>query len=198
LLVFALVNLSVSARLDKRTREMLFAVSIGFMSLLGSLHFLILAAGVRNYDSLNEFHQTDAYRMDQGFIPPFLSISLVAPLLAAPAAGRQIHRMEQSASVNLVLYLVTVALIYSNAGTLKGLESSCLALDHKQPVNVPSLSLVLINDVIAGLALFAALFFSCLPAVQAGEGYVGLLRAGRAADSVRLLMAFFQLFTLLN
>jgi len=170
---------------------MLFAVSIGFMSLLGSLHFLILAAGVRNYDSLNEFHQTDAYRMDQGFIPPFLSISLVAPLLAAPAAGRQIHRMEQSASVNLILYLVTVALIYSNAGTLRGLESSCLALDEEQPLKLPmpNLSLVLFHDTIAGLTMFAALFFSCLPAVQAGEGYVGLLRAGRAADSVHCFYA---------
>mmetsp|Transcript_29865 Transcript_29865/g.54130 ORF Transcript_29865/g.54130 Transcript_29865/m.54130 type:complete len:255 (-) Transcript_29865:86-850(-) len=184
-LVSALVNLSVSARLDERTRELLFAVCTGTMSLIVSLHFLILAAGVRNYDSLNEFHQAAAYRMDQGGIPTFMSLSLVAPLLAAPAVGRQIRRMEHLASVHLVLYGVTVALIYSNAGTLNGLESSCLALDEKQPLNVPSLSLVLIHDVIAGLTLFAALFFSCIPAVQAGEGYVGLLRAGREADSVK-------------
>jgi len=197
-LVFALVYLYASARLDGRTRELLFAVSIGLLSLLYSLHFLILAAGVRNYESLNEFHQADVYRMDQGGVPTFLSLSLVVPLLAAPAAGRYIHRMKHLAPVNLVLYGVTVALIYSNAGTLNGgLEYSCLALDQKQPVNVPSLSLVLIHDVIAGLTLFAALFFSCLPAVQAGEGYVGLLRAGREADSVHFLMAF-QLFTLLH
>eukprot|EP00613_Pedinella_sp_CCMP2098_P013358 CAMPEP_0171763560 /NCGR_PEP_ID=MMETSP0991-20121206/49398_1 /TAXON_ID=483369 /ORGANISM="non described non described, Strain CCMP2098" /LENGTH=259 /DNA_ID=CAMNT_0012367385 /DNA_START=385 /DNA_END=1161 /DNA_ORIENTATION=- len=185
-LVFTLAYLSASARLhDARTRELLFALFIGLLSLLYSLHFLILAAGVRNYDGLNEFQKADAYRMDQGGVPTLLSLSLVTPLLAAPAAGSQIHRMNHLASVNLVLYGITVALISSNAGSLNdGLESSCLGLDHKQPVNVPSLSLVLINDVIAGLALFAALFFSCLPAVQAGEGYVGLLRAGRAADSL--------------
>jgi len=184
-LVFGSVYLSASARLDGHTRELLFAIFFGLVSLLVSLHFLILAAGVRNYDSLNEFHQADTYRMDQGGIPTFMSLSLVAPLLAAPAVGRQIRRMEHLASVHLVLYGVTVALIYSNAGTLNGLESSCLALDEKQPLNVPSLSLVLIHDVIAGLTLFAALFFSCIPAVQAGEGYVGLLRAGREADSVK-------------
>jgi len=107
------------------------------------------------------------------------------PLLAAPAAGRQINRMGNLALVNLVLYVVTVVLIYSNAGTLKCPESSCLAADEKPAVNSPPrISLVLVYDAVLGLALFAALFFSCLPAVHAGEGYVGLLRAGRVADSI--------------
>jgi len=183
-LVLFSVYLIASAKLDERTRESLFSVSVGLVSLLLGLHFLVLASGVRNFDSLNEFTKAAVYRMDQGGIPSLLLISLLGPLLAAPAAGRQSHRMENLALVTLVLYGVTVALIYSNAGTLKCPESGCLALDEKLPVNSPRIILVLVYDAVADPMLFAAFFFSCLPAVHAGE-HVGLLRAGRVADSVK-------------
>jgi len=206
---------ALATRLDKRTRDVLFLVCVAIISLAHCLDYVAMAAGVFDYSGLDELHQTAVYRMNQGGVPSFFNIWVATPLLAAPAAGlncsspfccslfvvlwrivtflcphllhpgTQIHRMKQLAMVDFILYVVAVFLIYSNAGSLKDFELSCLASNEKPSLYVPSTGMILFSDAMTGLILFAALSFSCLPAVQAGEGYVGLLRAGRDADSVK-------------
>ena len=172
---------------NENAKQRLADLGLAFMTVVANLHYLNLSRGGIDFTTANSWNRAIIKRMNGGNVPAFMYLWIIMPMFGSPSNGG-IQTARLGSVANIFIFLATAVNVFFRTGTLCcGHVQSCKLgseLEAGCPIEGSDTAVFLIQDVVAGITVFALGYALCIPSMKNGNDYVKLLTTAGQADSM--------------